>query len=542
MGLAGPRGQVVVERDLDQRAVSILIVDADPVARLATEAVLGEFNVIGSVGTGEDALRVAATAQPTVALIDMNLPGMGAATAARRLRDTLGNRIEIIAQASYSEILSIGDMVASGTAAYVVKGKFEDLVAAVRAVSVGSGLLSAEASRPLLEEVQRRYEAEHDRANQLEHSVARLEAMSITDWLTGLNNHGYFWDRLAEELQRARRYDRPFAIIMADIDDFKLVNDEFGHSVGDEVLRAVGSAFSQAVRDSDVACRVGGEEFGVIVPETGAVGAIQAAERIRAAVLSADVGVVGQVSVSLGISVFPFHSSQARELVDAADRALYAAKRAGKNRSRISGGPSGPDAEPSPMGPVVESLLSALELRAPELVAHSRRVASLGQMIGQEMEFSIIDLEQLRMACHVHDVGMIGVPDALLHKAGPLDEAEWAVVRTYPELSHRLIVGRVSEEVSEAVLMQHEWFEGSGYPMGAIGDDIPMLARVLHVADAFDAMQTPKPYRVAMTSDAALREIQNKAGVQFDKSVVRALERALVATESNVVQFPQAAG
>ena len=311
--------------------VDIIIVDPDPVSRSAAESVLAEFNIVGSVGTGEEALRIAATESPTIALIDMSLPGMGAAVCAKRLRDTSGLRVDIIAQTSFSDIDAIGDMLSSGAAAYIVKGKFEDLLAAVRAVSVGSGLLSAEASRPLLAEVQRRYEVEHDRATKLERSVARLEAMSITDWLTGLKNHGYFWDRLTEEAQRARRYDRPFAVIMADLDDFKKVNDEFGHSVGDEVLRSVGEAFSDAVRDSDVACRVGGEEFGVIVPETGAVGAIQAAERIRAAVLAADVGVVGQVSVSLGISVYPFHAMETRDLVDAADRALYEAKRAGKN-------------------------------------------------------------------------------------------------------------------------------------------------------------------------------------------------------------------
>lgn len=516
--------------------------DPDPVARAASEAVLSEFEIVGSVASGEEALRVAAFAKPTVALIDMSLPGMGAATAARRLRDTLGNRIEIIAQASFAEISSIGDMVSTGTAAYVVKGKFEDLVAAVRAVSAGSGLLSAEASRPLLEEVQRRYEAEHDRAAELERNVARLEAVSITDWLTGLKNHGYFWDRLSEELQRARRYDRPFAVVMADIDDFKNVNDEFGHSVGDEVLRAVGSAFSSAVRDSDVACRVGGEEFGIIVPETGAVGAIQAAERIRAAVLAADVGVAGQVTVSLGIAVYPFHSTQARELVDAADSALYEAKRAGKNRSRISGGPSSPEAEPAPMGPVVESLLSALELRAPELVAHSRRVAAIAHLIGSELGLSIVDLENLRTACFVHDVGMIGIPDELLHKAGSLDESEWAMVRSYPELSHRLVAGRVAPEVADAVLAHHEWFDGSGYPQGSVGDEIPLLARVMHVADAFDAMQTSRPYRVGKSKEAAVREIQRQAGSQFDGSVVAALERALVIRPDNVVEFPRAVG
>ena len=521
--------------------VDIIIVDPDPVSRSAAESVLAEFNIVGSVGTGEEALRIAATESPTIALIDMSLPGMGAAVCAKRLRDTSGLRVDIIAQTSFSDIDAIGDMLSSGAAAYIVKGKFEDLLAAVRAVSVGSGLLSAEASRPLLAEVQRRYEVEHDRATKLERSVARLEAMSITDWLTGLKNHGYFWDRLTEEAQRARRYDRPFAVIMADLDDFKKVNDEFGHSVGDEVLRSVGEAFSDAVRDSDVACRVGGEEFGVIVPETGAVGAIQAAERIRAAVLAADVGVVGQVSVSLGISVYPFHAMETRDLVDAADRALYEAKRAGKNRARISGGPSSSDLRPTPMGPVAESLMAALELRAPHLVSHSRRVAAIGHMVGTEMELSVLELEHLRLACYLHDIGMLGVSDTVLAKTGPLTEDEWDEVRRYPTLGHKLLVGRVPVEVSEAVLRQHIRTDGTGYPVGLTAVQPPRIAKVLHVADAFDAMQTAKPYRVALSGDRALAEIVKRSGAEFDAKVIEALRRGLDDSRDNVVPFPASA-
>lgn len=523
------------------RPIEILIVDPDPVARSAAESVLADFAIVGSVSTAEEALRVAATTNPTIALVDMGLSGMGAAVCAKRLRGTSGSRMEIIAQTSFSDIDAIGDMLSSGAAAYVVKGKFEDLVAAVRAVSVGSGLLSAEASRPLLAEVQRRYEAEHDRAKQLERSVARLEAMSVTDWLTGLKNHGYFWDRLTEEAQRARRYDRPFAVIMADIDDFKNVNDEFGHSVGDEVLRAVGTAFTEAVRDSDVACRVGGEEFGVIVPETGAVGAIQAAERIRAAVLAADVGVAGQVSVSLGISVYPFHSTETRELVDAADRALYEAKHAGKNRARISGGPSSSEVQSTSMGPVAEGLMAALALRAPQLLSHSQRVAAIGHMIGTELDLTVLELEHLRLSCYLHDIGMIGVPDAVLQKEGPLTETEWAQLRAYPVLGYKLLAERVPREVSEAILRQHTRVDGSGYPEDLPEEEASLISKVLHVADAFDAMQTEKPYREAFSKSRALDEIIKRVGSEFDGAVVEALQRGLTTSSDNVVPFPSSA-
>ncbi len=287
---------------MSAKSIRVILVDPDPVSLVASANVLREagIEVVAQAESGEEAVRLAPAAQPTVAVIDVGIGGMGAATAVRRLRDVIGHRLDIVAQASFSGVERIGEMVSSGAAAFVVKGKFGDLVAAVRAVAVGSGLLSSEVSRPLLEEVQRQYEAEQKKRKELEKTVARLEAVSITDWLTGLKNHGYFWQRLGEELQRARRYDRPLAVIMADLDDFKNVNDEYGHAVGDEVLRAAGEAMAASVRESDIACRVGGEEFAIIVPETSAVGALQAAERVREAVMEANVPPVERVTISLG--------------------------------------------------------------------------------------------------------------------------------------------------------------------------------------------------------------------------------------------------
>lgn len=524
----------------------VLLVDPDPTSRAAAMAVLLDagINVVASVGTAEEALAVAPAAQPTLAILDLAIPGIGPAETGVRLRDLLGYRLDIVAQAAFSDLEHMGRMVSTGTSAFIVKGKLGDLVAAVRAVAAGSGLLSAEASRPLLEEVQRRYEAEQARTRQLEGTVERLQAVSITDWLTGLKNHGFFWDRLAEEIQRARRYDRPLAVIMADIDDFKAVNDAFGHGAGDEVLRAAGGAILHAVRESDIPCRVGGEEFAVLIPETDAEGALMAAERIRMAVHDVVVDPVGSVTISLGVAVFPFHADTGQDLVEAADRALYEAKRSGKNRTHLVGGGAVRRGGAGGSSPVVKALLGALGLRAPQLVEHAERIADVAIEVGNELKMTVADLERLRVAALLHDVGMLGVPDAVLQKEGSLTEFEWAQVRRHPEHGVDLARGAVHEDVLAAVRHHHERFDGTGYPDGLAGDLIPRFATVLAVADAYNAMTMVRPYQAPRTEAQAYAEIASHAGSQFDPDVVAALARVLGVVEQgdNVVAFRRAAG
>ena len=520
----------------------ILIVDPDATARAVSEQALTAANieVVGSVGSGEQALAIARTAQPTIAIIDVGVEGMTADTTARRLRDLLGYRLDVIAQMSFSHVDRVVEMVATGTAAFIVKGKLDDLVAAVRAVSSGSGMLSTEASRPLLEEIQRRYEAEMERNHELEATVARLEAVSITDWLTGLKNHGFFWERLVEELERARRYDRPLAVIMADIDDFKAVNDAYGHSVGDEVLRAVGGAILSSVRESDVPCRVGGEEFALIIPETDIDGAMRAAERVRVAVSQLSLPTVGSVAISLGVAVHPYHAANGTALVEAADRALYEAKHAGKNCTRLVGGDLSSIELIGSMGPVVSALLAALGLKAPRLVSRSRRVADLSVQLGLELGLSVVDLERLRVSALLHDVGVLGVPESILMKPGQLTEAEIEAVRQHPVHGYNLVVDATRPEIAAAVRAHHERFDGTGYPDGLAGSRIPLFGRITHVADAFEAMKSDRPDRPGHTFDEALAEVARGSGADFDPEVASALLRIYEegSAGADVIDFP----
>lgn len=534
----------------------VLLVDDDAAARsaLATVLVAAGIEVVGEASTGGEAVELAAAFQPTVAVVDVSLPDMDGAEAARLLREG-AHRVEVIASASYSEIERVAEMVAVGASSYVVKNRPEEVLGAVRAVQIGSGLLSAEASRPVLDEVARLYERERTRNEELEQVVVQLQALSVTDWLTGLKNHGYFFDRLSEELARARRFDRPLAVVLADLDDFKAVNDAHGHAAGDAVLRMVGEVLRTHLRAVDIACRVGGEEFGLLMPDTPAEGAVRVAERVREAVHRRRVPGVGTITVSLGVGVFPDHALDRDDLMKSADKALYLAKRQGKNctilldRHLV-------EVEPlerlphEAAGPVVRALLAALRMRAPHLAARSERLAELARAFGTKLGLSAIELEQLRLAAALHDVGMLGIPDSILHKPGLLTDEEWRLMQSHPEDGYTLIVDAVHPDVARAVVSHHERADGSGYPRGLRGDDIPLLGRALIVIDAYQAMTAERPYERTLTPEAALTELRRHVGTQFDEPMVEAMVATAMEAgwvesdpQARVIEFPtQSAG
>ncbi|MGH8934688.1 MAG: diguanylate cyclase [Acidimicrobiia bacterium] len=529
----------------------VLLVDDEAAARSALASVLvaAGIEVVGEASTGREAVELAAVSQPTVAVVDVSLPDMEGAEAARLLREG-AHRVEVIASAAYSEIERVAEMVGVGASSYVVKNRPEEVLGAVRAVQIGSGLLSAEASRPVLDEVARLYERERTRNEELEHVVVQLQALSVTDWLTGLKNHGYFFDRLSEELARARRFERPLAVVLADLDDFKAVNDAHGHAAGDAVLRMVGEVLRTHLRAVDIACRVGGEEFGLLMPDTSAEGAVRVAERVREAVHRRRVPGVGTITVSLGVAVFPDHALDRDDLMQSADNALYLAKRQGKNctvlldRHLV-------EVEPlerlphEAAGPVVRALLAALRMRAPHLAARSERLAELARSFGTKLGLSALELEQLRLAAALHDVGMLGVPDTILHKPGPLTEDEWRLMQTHPEDGYSLIVDAVHPDVAQAVVSHHERADGSGYPRGLQADEIPLLGRALIVIDAYQAMTTERPYERTFTPEAALTELRRHVGTQFDEPMVEAMVATAMEAgwveadpQARVIEFP----
>jgi diguanylate cyclase (GGDEF)-like protein/putative nucleotidyltransferase with HDIG domain len=349
-----------------------------------------------------------------------------------------------------------------------------------------------------------------DKALLYEHS----RELARHDSLTGLLGHRVFH----EVLERILADGEPFSVVLVDIDDFKQINDLHGHQAGDEALRRVAERLRQSVRGCDSVFRVGGEEFCAVLPGLRHDDAFVAAERLRRAVAGIVSGL--PVTVSTGVASYPVHGDARDELLAQADAALYASKRHGKNRTTIAGAAA--------LGQAVSdrerhTRLALLHEKDPETVAHSVRVATLAVEIARALGVEDERLDDLRTAAKLHDIGKIGVPDAILSKPGPLDDEELRIMQTHPIVGAELLAAWGLPRAARFVLEHHERFDGSGYPARLRGEEIALEARVIHVADAYVAMTMDRPYRQAMSSDAAFAELQRHRGTQFDPDVVDTL-------------------
>jgi diguanylate cyclase (GGDEF)-like protein/putative nucleotidyltransferase with HDIG domain len=333
------------------------------------------------------------------------------------------------------------------------------------------------------------------------------------DSLTGLLGHRVFH----EVLERVLAAGEPFSVVLVDIDDFKQINDLHGHQAGDEALRRVAERLRQSVRGCDSVFRVGGEEFCAVLPGMRHDDAYVAAERLRQAVAGIVSGL--SVTVSTGVASFPVHGDARDELLAQADAALYASKRNGKNRTTIAGAAAG-----QPVSDRERSTrLALLHEKDPETVAHSVRVATLAVEIARSLGIEDERLDDLRTAAKLHDIGKIGVPDAILSKPGPLDDEELRILKTHPIVGAELLSAWGLPRAARFVLQHHERIDGTGYPARLRDDEIALEARVIHVADAYVAMTMDRPYRLAMDCDAAFAELQRHRGTQFDGAVVDTL-------------------
>jgi diguanylate cyclase (GGDEF)-like protein/putative nucleotidyltransferase with HDIG domain len=341
----------------------------------------------------------------------------------------------------------------------------------------------------------------------------RSREQARQDSLTGLLGHRVFHEVLEEQTGRGT----PFSIVLVDIDDFKQINDLYGHQTGDDALRFVADALRRAVRGHDNVFRVGGEEFCVVLPGLEHADAVPVAERLRRAV--SDIVTVLPVTVSLGVASYPTHGRQRDELLMKADEALYASKRAGKNRTTVAGADDA--ADPEPVDHHVH--LHLLHERDPDTVVHSVQVATIAVEVARALGLPAERLGALRTAAKLHDVGKIGVPDAILNKPGPLDEEEYRLVKTHPKVGAELLRAWGLDTAAEFVAQHHEHVDGSGYPNGLAGEEIALEARIIHVADAYVAMTLDRPYRRALSPDEAYEELRRHSGTQFDPAVVEAL-------------------
>jgi diguanylate cyclase (GGDEF)-like protein/putative nucleotidyltransferase with HDIG domain len=366
--------------------------------------------------------------------------------------------------------------------------------------------------------------------------IGRLSDAARTDPLTQLLNRRGFRDVFDLELERSRRSGRPCALLMGDLDHFKRVNDLLGHPAGDERLRKFARLLDAGKRRIDAAARMGGEEFALLLPETDEHGAYVIAERLRHAVRDAFAPDQVALTVSFGVAAYPNHGANGDQLLHAADQALYVAKELGRDRTAIYR----PEVTAQMLSTKDRSALhaegylsamlvlaEAVDLRDSGTAAHSETVGRYAEMIAAELGLEEERVERVKLAGVLHDIGKVGVPDEVLQKAGPLDDREWAEMHKHCELGSRLLNGAGLDDIARWVLAHHERPDGTGYPAGLNRTEIPPEARILAVADAYEAMVSDRLYRPGIGVDRARAELEKGAGTQFDPLVVEAFLRFL---------------
>lgn len=361
---------------------------------------------------------------------------------------------------------------------------------------------------------------------QMKSLVGQLASAARTDALTGLANRRDLEDRFAPELERSTRTGRPLSILVLDLDWFKEFNDRFGHSAGDRALVRLAEALRRATRTSDVVARLGGEEFAVLAPETDEPEGLLLAERLRAEVKTTFARETEKMTVSCGVATFPVHGITAGELLHAADRALYEAKEAGRDRSIVFRHAPTPEEQEKVhverTSPRLASLVSLAEAvdRRKGSPANSRRVALFAERLARTLNLPQEEAERVRIAALLRDVGEVGVAESILNKPEPLTEEEWRELERHPEIGARIVGAAQLGRVGEWILTHHERPDGRGYPRGLREHQIPLEARILAVADAYGAMTADRPYRHPFTPKRARAELQARAGSQFDHDVV----------------------
>ena len=405
-------------------------------------------------------------------------------------------------------------------------------------------------------------------------SYQKAQEQAITDGLTGVKTHRYLMEALSQEWKRSTRANRPFSLVLMDLDRFKFVNDFYGHLEGDVVLQRVGHILEQNCRRSDVVARYGGDEFVILMPETSVEQARQLASKLRGWIASDPLLRDKNITASFGIAGFPVHGSTPQELIQVADSSMYLSKHQGGNsvssaeqtdpndtkrwkkdvleaylgvtlKRLFSTGPEAFDeiyrrleqftrslteqgaggsteALPPAVVETVTSLALAIDAKDHYTQGHSQKVSAYAVMIAQALGMDQAEVEEIRLAGLLHDIGKVGIPEPILNKSGPLDAAEWETMKTHTELGAKILEPlEAMKRIRLMVRHHHEFYDGTGYPDRMDGERIPHGARVIAIADAYDTITSERTYKKARTPEDAFLELERCAANQFDPALVR---------------------
>ncbi|MFZ3330982.1 MAG: diguanylate cyclase [Candidatus Acidiferrales bacterium] len=403
----------------------------------------------------------------------------------------------------------------------------------------------------------------------------RAQEQAITDGLTGVKTHRFLMEALSSEWKRSTRANRPFSLVLMDLDRFKFVNDFYGHLEGDVVLQRVGHILEQNCRRSDVVARYGGDEFVILMPETSVEQARQLASKLRGWVAADPLLRDKNITASFGIAGFPIHGSTPQELIQVADSSMYLSKHQGGNSVSTAeqgdpndtkrwkkdvleaylgvtlkrlfstgpeafeeiyrrleqftrsltehGGGNAGDEVPPAVVETVTSLALAIDAKDHYTQGHSQKVSAYAVMIAHALGMNEAEVEEVRLAGLLHDIGKVGIPEVILNKSGPLDANEWATMKTHTELGAKILEPLAAmKRIREMVGHHHEFYDGSGYPSRLAAEHIPVGARVIAIADAYDTITSERTYKKARSPEEAFAELERCSANQFDPKIVRA--------------------
>ncbi len=419
-------------------------------------------------------------------------------------------------------------------------------------------------------------------------SFQKAQEQAITDGLTGVKTHRFFMEALSAEWKRSTRAARAFALVLMDLDRFKFVNDFYGHLEGDLVLQRVGQILETNCRRSDVVARYGGDEFVILMPETTMEHARQLASKLRGWVSADPLLREKNISASFGIACYPLHGSSPQELIQVADASMYLSKHQGGNAVSTADHfdpneakkwkrdvleaylgvtlkrlfSTGPEAfeeiyqrlkqfteslaatestngkpSPTPFGTqglpqavldTVTSLAFAIDAKDHYTQGHSQKVSAYAALIAEALEMNEAEVEEVRLGAILHDIGKVGIPETILNKSGPLNPEEWEIMKSHVIFGAKILDPLTPlARVRQMVLHHHEFFDGSGYPEALCGNNIPLGARIIAVADAYDTITSDRTYKKGRPASEALTELERCANAQFDGALVELFVRTM---------------
>lgn len=361
-------------------------------------------------------------------------------------------------------------------------------------------------------------------------TIERIKHQSITDELTKLYNHRYFHETVS--LWMNEKVHESFSIAMIDLDQFKIYNDLYGHLAGDKALKRIAELLNANTNKADLVVRYGGEEFVIFIPNTNGTEALKKIENIRRIVedeflLSKDIKEF--LTVTIGAASYPKDGTTLEEIISKADEAMYVGKQSGRNRAVLYQ----PDMKSNKISNEVQeqiknahlssiyALAATIDAKDHYTFGHSNNVAELSAAIAKEAKFSDEQIEIVRNAGLLHDIGKVGIPESILSKPGFLTNHEMGIMQSHVVQSISIIkhIPNLIETVP-VIISHHERYDGLGYPRGIKGTNIPILGRIICIADAFDAMTTDRPYRRGLSMEQAEYELKKNSGKQFDPHFV----------------------